>query len=322
MIKNTDLEGTTDINENTSLVGKKNGASTVVERLTSTYASKLNQRPFAVEMICLYLWMSTDLCWTQLWYWPSLILGSVTLLWMFCTFYIVWIENDLNEFFVLVAQFLWIFANVWWMMGEMHDYEYPEQEKLTVKRAQETSLIMLMALLWLGLYYFFLRPMRLISANIVRDIENNSQRPRLSVFFRTWRDYETIHVFLWLGKDYAWCSENLIMWYIFMVPTVLVAADFAWTSLWTKKASLIEKVNSCAVLLWVIANMVWAIGDFYYPKTMNDPAHFYDYDGKSSHSLRWYVGWILLVTMSLILLTYVVILRPWVDAICSRKSPI
>lgn len=339
MNKKAENDETWDVNENSALISRidvpnqlvlENNETTKVLRSSQSFLQKPSSAWYTViskdhwyftrsgsEIVSLYLWMTTDFFWTQLWYWPSLILGSATIIWTFSTFYIVWIENDLNEFFLLVSHFLWIFANFWWMTGELHDFEFHQEQKVTPTHVVETRAIMTMALIWLGIYYFFLRPMRLISANIVRDIESNRQRPRLSMFFRTWRDYETIHIILWLGKDCAWCSQNLLMWYIFMVPTVLVAADFAWTSLWTVKVSAIERVNSCAVLLWVLANMIWAIGDFYYPKSVSDPFPFYHWDQQSFNSLRWTAGWILLLNMLTIFLAHVALLPCWTAV--SRK---
>jgi hypothetical protein len=69
----------------------------------------------------------------------------------------VWGENY-GDAWHNFAQLLWLIANFVWMTGDFHDARYPNSPSVYDYRAQISQDVMLVALIWLGVYYFFLRP--------------------------------------------------------------------------------------------------------------------------------------------------------------------
>lgn len=55
--------------------------------------------------------------------------------------------------------------------------------------------------------------------------------------WKDWREYEHIHTLAWLGKDYAWVRVWPSLWVLCLVPTILIAIDFIWTTWKTKVAA-------------------------------------------------------------------------------------
>jgi len=78
-----------------------------------------------------------------------------------------------------------------------------------------------------------------------------------------YRWVENGHIFLWLIKDTCWA----MVWKpggIFMIfPTLSVAFYILWKS----KHVRTELFHNIAVCLWIIANSVWMIGEFFEKET-------------------------------------------------------
>jgi hypothetical protein len=58
--------------------------------------------------------------------------------------------------------------------------------------------------------------------------------------WKDWREYEHIHTLAWLGKDYAWVRILPPLWVLCLVPTILIAIDFIWTTWKAKVAACME----------------------------------------------------------------------------------
>lgn len=110
------------------------------------------------ENIHTYLWITKDLSWTQNWYWPGLVFGSIA---MFLSFALcvgsVW-NKEYAEAWHNFAQLLWLVANFVWMTGDLHDAKYPTSPSVYDLRSAISQGIMLFALAWLAVYYLVLRP--------------------------------------------------------------------------------------------------------------------------------------------------------------------
>jgi hypothetical protein len=61
------------------------------------------------------------------------------------------------------AQFFWLFANAWWMYGELTDWRHPHQPKIQPQHQKEAGYMMLFAWIWLFLYYAVLQHMSLFA---------------------------------------------------------------------------------------------------------------------------------------------------------------
>lgn len=60
---------------------------------------------------------------------------------------------------------------------------------------------------------------------------------------KDWREYEHIHTLAWLGKDYAWVHVLPSLWVLCLVPTILIAIDFIWTTWKTKVAAAVDAAS-------------------------------------------------------------------------------
>lgn len=73
------------------------------------------------------------------------------------------------------------------------------------------------------------------------------------------RKIENLHILFWLIKDLCWC----LIWRplgIFMIfPTLLVAIWIAWRN----RHIVAELTHNVAIALWIVANSMWMISEFY-----------------------------------------------------------
>lgn len=58
-----------------------------------------------------------------------------------------------------------------------------------------------------------------------------------------------LSILFWLGKDCAWNGLIPSMWFIFVLPTLMIASDFAFSSLFEKVLRIIFPITlSCCPL--------------------------------------------------------------------------
>lgn len=74
------------------------------------------------------------------------------------------------------------------------------------------------------------------------------------------RKLENLHVGFWLLKDTSWCQHWVAAGLIAAVPTLALSIVIAWKS----RHTLGEFVHSTAVCLWIMANIIWMVGEFFY----------------------------------------------------------
>ena len=155
------------------------------------------------------------------------------------------------------------------MTGDLHDHSYPNAEKWYDVRTKESGHMMQAALCWLGIYYLIVKPFKLLGCDnpeALKHYNNTGLQPRFQFMFSTWREYENcqyvlksfhiifrcfwisliylalivfyiiglLSILFWLGKDCAWNGLIPSMWLIFVLPTLLIACDFAFSSLFAK----------------------------------------------------------------------------------------
>ncbi|MCS6935560.1 MAG: hypothetical protein NZM35_10495 [Chitinophagales bacterium] len=78
--------------------------------------------------------------------------------------------------------------------------------------------------------------------------------------FKTIREFENLHIVLWLLKDFCWVSEFKIAGMIMVLPTVGVGIYITWLSRFTRS----DFYHNLAVCCWIIANCVWMTGEFFF----------------------------------------------------------
>lgn len=155
------------------------------------------------ENFHIYLWCAKDLCWMQLWYWPGMIFGASAVTWSaYLILFHAMKDRNYWEQILGVGQFLWLFANYWWMTGELHDSEYPNEASIYNMRTHQAGDILRSALIFVGVFVLLLKPCNLLepTQDSLNKYDRQGLKCRFSYFFRSWRDYENIHIFFWLGE--------------------------------------------------------------------------------------------------------------------------
>ena len=78
--------------------------------------------------------------------------------------------------------------------------------------------------------------------------------------FPTVRASENLHIVLWLLKDLCWVMDLHLAGVIMIVPTVGMALYITWLC----RRDLGELLHCISVVLWILANGTWMIGEFFY----------------------------------------------------------
>ena len=76
----------------------------------------------------------------------------------------------------------------------------------------------------------------------------------------TIKKIENSHVAFWLLKDTSWCQHWIYLGLIAAVPTLVVSIIIAWDS----RKDRSDLIHNIAVCLWITANIIWMIGEFFY----------------------------------------------------------
>lgn len=74
------------------------------------------------------------------------------------------------------------------------------------------------------------------------------------------RANENVHVVLWLLKDLCWLMEYRVAGLVMVAPTVAMAVHIAWRSRTDQR----DVFHALAVILWIMANSTWMVGDFFF----------------------------------------------------------
>jgi hypothetical protein len=208
------------------------------------------------------------------------------------------------------------------MSGELHDWYYPKSGLIYNARKIECQHIMEFALAWILLYFCILKPFRVFE-RLGCPIQETNPRHRENFFdagieprfpcFTTWRQYEQIHILFWLGKDYAWNTLDVPLWYICSICTLLIAIDFMFETS-QQEGMGVEFTHYLSTFIWIIANMTWAIGELFYP-ARDYPYDLFSESSEAPLTARWYSAWILIFAIAPLLVLYIV----WINATCEGK---
>ncbi|MFN8324068.1 MAG: hypothetical protein U0T74_15505 [Chitinophagales bacterium] len=78
--------------------------------------------------------------------------------------------------------------------------------------------------------------------------------------FKNIREYENLHIALWLIKDTCWVMGWSIGGMLMIVPTLFVAIHITWRS----RRDLADLFHNVAVCCWISANAIWMTGEFFF----------------------------------------------------------
>lgn len=258
-----------------------------------------------------------DLAWMQNWLYPGMIFGCLAIIWSGYLLHRAVRYRNIYECCVTTAQTLWLIANFYWMSGELHDLTFTNQKEQFLEHQETASYIMIAALCLLAVYYLIIRQIHSLKPTpralaIYDDIGLKSKYPWV---FGTWREYENSHILFWLGKDFAWTITNKPLWIIFAIPTMLIAVDFVYETFLVKRI-FIEHMHYCAQFLWVVANILWAFGELFFP-TYDFPYGLGSTSPNATKTYRWYSSWILIGAYAILALLYAV----WIPLTCLHRLP-
>ena len=103
------------------------------------------------------------------------------------------------------------------------------------------------------------------------DDEMTGILPRFPEYFRTWDDYESLAIMIWIGKDASWMFSTKFTndledwparlakwsWLVFTICLLLLHVDFFVASFSNTK-DRVEWVNYFCLLLWACSQTLWA----------------------------------------------------------------
>jgi hypothetical protein len=95
---------------------------------------------------------------------------------------------------------------------------------------------------------------------LLEESETPSPAPRMRQYFHTFSEYETLHVLLWTLKDLFWIWELPWLCLISVIIVVFLSLDLCYL-LATHAGQFVEFWHSVVLLVWVIANATWALGE-------------------------------------------------------------
>lgn len=78
--------------------------------------------------------------------------------------------------------------------------------------------------------------------------------------FKNIREYENLHIALWLVKDTCWVATYRTAGMIMIIPTIVVAIHIAWRS----RKQVSDLFHNIAVCMWISANGIWMTGEFFF----------------------------------------------------------
>lgn len=143
---------------------------------------------------------------------------------------------------------------------------------------------------------------------------SNGLKCRFKPLIPTWRRYEFLHMFFWCLKDYSWCVEDSLMWFIGAIPTLFISFDLIWVP-WRNNSKLfIDLMHYCAQFLWVISNITWAFIELFEIDSDLPP----DFNNPKRVNGRLVAFWILVMAWIPILILYLI----WLPLTCSNQIQI
>ncbi|MFM2134978.1 MAG: hypothetical protein RL021_378 [Bacteroidota bacterium] len=73
------------------------------------------------------------------------------------------------------------------------------------------------------------------------------------------RKFENFHILLWLVKDLCWVTLSKAAGVIMIAPTLSLALFITWRN----KDDRAELMHNIAICMWICANSIWMIGEFF-----------------------------------------------------------
>lgn len=122
--------------------------------------------------------------------------------------------------------------------------------------------------------------------------ETDLDKANSPMAYLKYRSLENTHVFLWLIKDFAWISGFKSLGMIMALPTISMAAYITYIS---RKENTSDFIHNIAVSCWILANVLWMTGEFYFKDEVRHWAIPFFVLGIATllifYGIRW-MGWL------------------------------
>ena len=130
------------------------------------------------------------------------------------------------------------------------------------------------------------------AANDSMVSETDLDKANSPMAYLKYRSLENTHVFLWLIKDFAWISGFKSLGMIMALPTISMAAYITYIS---RKENTSDFIHNIAVSCWILANVLWMTGEFYFKDEVRHWAIPFFILGIATllifYGIRW-MGWL------------------------------
>ena len=140
--------------------------------------------------------------------------------------------------------------------------------------------------------------------------------PRWPSYFRTWDDYESVAIMVWILKDFNWIFYTKFAksedehgavasktgWTACSAAMLLLHADFLVAAASTRHAEgNAEWISYLCLLLWAISQTLWAAGELYLHEsvTLREPT-FEAPEHLDHPDLRWIAGWFIFAAVAIL----------------------
>jgi len=256
-----------------------------------------------IEYMQLSLWLVKDWAWSQYWMYPAMICGVLALVTSVVLMIIAAREAVVSEAILSLGTMLWLLGNFVWMVGEFWEDDViadPEEgEAFYNKMYVASRYIQLTASIWFFLYFWVFLPLNVFweeqGSYLLTALNHNSPKPR---FFKTFRDYESLHLFLWALKDLMWVWDLPAGYVILILPTMILHLDLLWLFA-SHLDQFIDFGHYGVLFFWLLANACWAFGELDREGASGDKVPDSDWDTYEWPSIpenrdlwpRYFAGW-------------------------------
>jgi len=93
----------------------------------------------------------------------------------------------------------------------------------------------------------------------LKSITVGKESNELYVIPAKFRKMENLHILFWLIKDICWCMVFKPLGIAMIFPTLAIAVFIAWRT----RHIVAELTHNIAIALWISANSLWMISEFY-----------------------------------------------------------
>lgn len=267
-------------------------SSSVIDTVANKFSILISHDLFFsvryVENIHLYFWLLKDLAWSLRETNFGMTFGTVAVLWLGVLYYNAIKAWSTEEMYFLIPTTLWLVGNYLWMMGELENND----DAIYRPRGRYCMIAGIVVVVLYHITVKWLKCFTLIPNEKSEQLYNESGLKSRFSYFTTFRQYEHFHMLCWLCKDLCWNADIQIFWFIFVLPTFLISADFIYLSSKNPRM-IIDTVHYIAQFMWVTANIAWAYQELFVPSMSDKPQYL---PHPNEHTFRW--GASLLLTLA------------------------